>query len=46
LIKSFNRYGVVLNTNEQEMPDELGQKSKDNNSAALRAADKVLQQPG
>jgi len=28
------------------MPDEFGQKPKDNNTDALRAADKVLQQPG
>jgi hypothetical protein len=46
LIKSFNRYGVVLNTDEQEMPTEFGQKPKSNNAGALRAADKILQQPG
>lgn len=46
LIKSFNKYGVVINTAEEEMPTEFGQQPKDNKSDAMRAANKVLKQPG
>jgi hypothetical protein len=46
LVKSFNKYGIVINTAEKEMPTEFGQKPKNNNADAVRAADKVLQQPG
>ncbi len=46
LVKSFNKYGVVINTAEKEMPTEFGQPPKDNKSDAMRAANKVLKQPG
>ena len=46
VIQSFNKYGLVIKTDEKEMPTEFGQKPKTSNADAVRAADKVLQQPG
>lgn len=45
LVQNFSSYGVTIKTREKEPPTEVGQKS-DNNAAALRAADNVIQQPG
>ena len=46
LVQSFNAQGVVIKTKEKNQPTEFGKKPSSNNSAAVRAADKVLQQPG
>ncbi len=46
LVDRFDGNGVVIKTKEKNQPTELGQKPKPNNSAALRAADKIIQQPG
>lgn len=46
LVDRFDGNGVVIKTKEKVQPTELGKKPKADNSAALRAADKVIQQPG
>lgn len=46
VVKSFNGQGVVLKTKEKNQPTKLTKPPSSNNSAAVRAADKVLKQPG
>jgi len=46
LVDRFDGKGVVIKTKEKAQPTEFGKKPKTNNSAAVRAADNVLQQPG
>lgn len=46
LVDRFDGKGVVVKTKEKNQPTEKGTKSKSNNSDAMRAANKVIQQPG
>lgn len=46
LVDRFDGQGVLIKTKEKQMPTEFGKKPKADNSAAVRAADKVIQQPG
>ncbi len=46
IVQSFNGQGLVIKTREKNQPTEFGEKPSSNNSAAIRAANKVLKQPG
>jgi hypothetical protein len=46
IVQSFNGQGIVLKTREKNQPTEFGKKPASNNSAAIRAANNVLKQPG
>jgi hypothetical protein len=46
LVDRFDGKGIVIKTKEKSQPTEFGKKPKTNNSDALRAANKVIQQPG
>jgi hypothetical protein len=45
LVDRFDGHGIIIKTKEKQST-EFGSKPKVNNSAALRAADNILQQPG
>lgn len=46
LVQNFSSYGITIKTKDKKPPAEVGQKSDANNADAMRAAEKVLQQPG
>ena len=46
LVDRFDGKGITIKTKEKEKPTEFGKKPGIDKSAANRAADKVLQQPG
>jgi len=46
IITRFDGKGLVIKTKEKEQSTEFGKKPGNDNAAAQRAADKVIQQPG
>lgn len=46
IVDRFDGKGLVIKTKEKQKPTEFGQKPPEDNAAAMRAANNVIQQPG